>query len=416
MINYVEPIAKKLALTLTNTAEYFSDNDDLQTFNMDQSTGKYDVINPVLSNGLRRSGWRNNSSAGLRWTVKKVTITPAVNFQFLDIRNRFLKNPDINQHFFYVLPSLVINWKQLYFSYRSTAQEPNATDLQPVVDNSNPLYLQLGNPSLQPSLSHNVSLNFNKYNTKNGMNYSLYLNGNVVDDAVIRRRTVDEKGVQVTDPINVDGIWRFYSNFNISKQFKFKSAWQLSLRAGYNSFYNKSIVIVNSNRASQNNWNLGPSAGWSFNYKDKFEFNQRYSIQWNSSKYDSPVYPDLEVISHYSTSDIVVRLPKHWVWESSVDYLYNPQVAPGIRKSNFRWNAGVNFLFLKDDKGQLKLSVYDLLNQNISVYRSVTQNYIMDSQTTILKRYFLLTFTYNIRNFGGGAKPKVGGRERLFFF
>ncbi len=78
-----------------------------------------------------------------------------------------------------------------------------------------------------------------------------------------------------------------------------------------------------------------------------------------------------------------------------------------------RWNAGVNFLFLKEDRGQFKLSVFDLLNQNISVSRTTRENYIQDNQTTILRRYFMLTFTYNIRNFKAG---KVGGRDRLFMF
>ena len=76
-------------------------------------------------------------------------------------------------------------------------------------------------------------------------------------------------------------------------------------------------------------------------------------------------------------------------------------------------NGGVTFLFLKDQKGNLKLSVYDLLNQNVSIRRYTSENAIIDRQVNILKRYFLLTFTYNIRNFNA---KKVGGSERFFRF
>ncbi len=76
------------------------------------------------------------------------------------------------------------------------------------------------------------------------------------------------------------------------------------------------------------------------------------------------------------------------------------------------WNAGVNYLFLKGEKGQLKLSVFDLLNRNISVYRYTTENSIFDSQTTTLQRYFMLSFIYNIRTLVPG---KIGGKERSFF-
>jgi hypothetical protein len=158
---------------------------------------------------------------------------------------------------------------------------------------------------------------------------------------------------------------------------------------------------------------LNPNAGLSFNWKDKFELNERYSFSQNKSDYESDAFTDLKTITHIFNSEVVVRVPKHWVWESSIDYTHNPQTAPGVRKNNVRWNAGVNFLFLKEDKGQLKLSVYDLLNQNISVSRTTRENYIQDNQTTILRRYFLLTFTYNIRNFKGA---KVGGKDRLFMF
>jgi hypothetical protein len=412
-INYLEPITKTIGLRLTNTAEYFKDNDDLSTFNRSSNSGKYDSLNQVLSNGIRRSGFRNNASVGIRWTLKGLVITPAVNFQSLNIDNRFLKNPDIDQNFFYVLPSLNMNYKQWYLNYRVSAQEPNATDLQPVVDNSNPLYLQLGNPSLVPSITHNINVNFYKYDNKRLVNYNVYVNGSVQDDAVVRARTVDDKGVQITSPVNVDGIWRFQSSLGVNKQYKFNTSWQLSLRANIWATYNKSVVIVNNNRSSQTNFTMGPSAGWGFNYKDKFEFNQRYAVDWNNSRYDNPVYSDLEVITHYSTSEVVVRVPKNLVCESSVDYRYNSNAAPGIQKSYFRWNAGINYLFLKDQKGQLKFFVYDLLNQNINVNRTVRENYIQDNQITVLRRYFMLTFTYNIRNFKAG---KVGGKDRFFNF
>ena len=51
--------------------------------------------------------------------------------------------------------------------------------------------------------------------------------------------------------------------------------------------------------------------------------------------------------------------------------------------------------------------MYDLLNQNVSIVRNVTENYIQDVQTKVLTRYFLLTFTYNLRNTAKQQQKKL---------
>lgn len=45
-------------------------------------------------------------------------------------------------------------------------------------------------------------------------------------------------------------------------------------------------------------------------------------------------------------------------------------------------------------------SNFDLLNNNNSIIRNVTDYYIEDLQTQVLNRYFMLTLTYNLRKFG----------------
>ena len=54
---------------------------------------------------------------------------------------------------------------------------------------------------------------------------------------------------------------------------------------------------------------------------------------------------------------------------------------------------------MKDQKLEVKLIAFDILNQNNSISRDVTETYIEDRQTNVLTRYFMLTVTYNIRNF-----------------
>ncbi|MDQ4140636.1 MAG: hypothetical protein M3142_08920 [Bacteroidota bacterium] len=52
--------------------------------------------------------------------------------------------------------------------------------------------------------------------------------------------------------------------------------------------------------------------------------------------------------------------------------------------------------------------VYDLLNQNNSIQRNIYPTYIEDTETKNLRRYFMFTFTYTIRDYKGSNNNTDG--------
>lgn len=68
--------------------------------------------------------------------------------------------------------------------------------------------------------------------------------------------------------------------------------------------------------------------------------------------------------------------------------------------------------FLRNKAGELKLSVFDLLKQNTSITRTVESNYIEDVQNQVLTQYFMLTFSYKLKNFGVAAQRNNQNSER----
>jgi len=60
------------------------------------------------------------------------------------------------------------------------------------------------------------------------------------------------------------------------------------------------------------------------------------------------------------------------------------------------WSASFGKKFF-DGRAELRLTVFDILNQNNSIQRNITETFIEDTRTDILQRYAILTFTYNLR-------------------
>ncbi|MCW3075292.1 MAG: hypothetical protein JWP69_2361 [Flaviaesturariibacter sp.] len=410
--NYNEPLSKATSLRLGYAATYYKNDDLVATFNQD-AAGKYTQPNLSLTNELKRTSWRNTASAGINWKRKAFSATATAYLQFLDINNEFYNSPKVKQKYSYLLPGLSINWKELNFSYNGSVSPPNITDLQPTPDNTNPLFIAQGNPNLQPAVTHSMNLHYFKNVPAKTLFVSAYMYANFRNNAITRSRTISPNGVQVSAPINIDGNQDLYNNFNINKQYKFNKNFQVSFGGGYNINYSRNYLVINSLKSYVKTFDIGPSANGSLNWKDLIEWNFRYNIGFNRTTYESKTFNNLKTNRHNGNTELVVRLPKHFVWETSLNYVKNPLTAPGVQNEIYLWNAALTLVFLKDDKGQLKFAAYDLMNNNVSVYRYTNENSIIDRQINILQRYFMATFTYNIRNF---KTAKVGGTQRLFMF
>jgi len=104
-----------------------------------------------------------------------------------------------------------------------------------------------------------------------------------------------------------------------------------------------------------------------------------------------------------------------WLVASDFDYTYSGNHAAGYNTSVPLLNPSIAKEFLKNKAGELRLTCFDLLNQNKSVTRTVSTNQIVDSRSNVLTQYFMLTFTYNLRRFAGGQQQRMpsfigGGR------
>jgi hypothetical protein len=412
--NYSEPLNKHFTVRVGGRYEFGHLRNDINTFTKNGGT-EYDDLNPQLSSKFKRITHRGIFSPGLEYKWKDLTITPGLRVLMQDIDNNLASLPkSIHQNRTDLLPTLSIVYKQLSISYARDIQLPSYTNLIPVNDNTNPYFISKGNPGLKPSRRDNVSVNYYYNNTKRLLNVGGYVSGSLASDDIIQSITVDEKGAQTTMPVNADGSRNMYMNVNVRKQYKYSQKFTFSWNTGNNFNYNRNRLLYNGTDSWQTTVGYNHWVGLSFNFNDKVELNSNYSIYHNFTRYTSPRFKKLQVTGHYIDNELVVRYPKHVIWETQFNYNYNSSIGNGMPKGVARWHAAVNFTMLKGEVGVLKLAVFDILNRNNNIWVNANRNMITMQQTNVLGQYFMATFTYNVR--AAGTKGKVGGRERLFFF
>lgn len=415
MASVNEPISKFLSARIFQEFNLISDEQLVRTFGRSVGDESYNVKNIDLSDELTRRQMRWNSTFALIYRLGKVNLTAGANGLWqnvvTDIKRQSFSS---RQKQFNLLPTFSVNWKQLSLNYGETVTSPNIIFLSPVVDNTNQYDILQNNPNLKLLHSKILRGNFNRYIPKSSLNIGILLIAKSTHNDVIYGRLIDSSGVQRRTPTNVENTQNLLTSLTFGKQFNKHQKLKILLNSRIWFNYIKQPIIVNHINGSIKSISLSPSVAAGLNWKDIVEFRTEYRIFLNRTKYTIDAFKSLYIPTHNFDGELIVRLPNKFVWELNANYRLNRQVAPHMPKASLLMNAALNYLMLKDNKGQLKLSVYDILSQNNSFYRLAVENYITDYTSNVLQRYFLLTFTYNIHNLGN--QKKIGGRERLLLF
>ncbi|WP_295118099.1 TonB-dependent receptor [uncultured Chitinophaga sp.] len=424
-ITYIEPLNKVLRLELRYGVNYSLNNTERRTYNYDPSKG-YDDLDSLYSNKFRSTTLQQTPQVTLNLQGKKFSGTIGGGMQFNTLKNySYFLDDSITLRQQSFVPNTRItyafsNFTRIGLNYSLYTQQPTIDQLQPVQDNTNTLFQRLGNPDLKSAFRHNIGFNFNTGTPKG---FFMGLNGSFspVTNNITNETYFDEKGVQISRPINVGG--NYGSNIFMYSSFSKKTKdWNHRINLNGGVSMNKSISYTtksNKERLENEtyNYSVAPSLNYNITFKELFDISPGYRINYRKNTSTLNAMGNTDFVSHTASFSNALYWPKNFVWENDINYTYNSNMSPGYRKDFTLWNMSVSRMMLKNNRGTIKLSVYDLLNQNTSVRRNVSQYSIEDTQTMIVQQYFMLSFTYNISSFGGGTAParKAGGPRMMRF-
>ncbi len=427
-LTYTEGIGKKGLLQVSYDGSNRFNKTDRFTFA--QKQGEYTAIDSTLSNAFTNDYATHKGGIDYSYTVKKGTsISLGADYQYaiLNVAQNFPSNTTINRVFTNILPNVSIRYaisksKNLRIRYRTRTNAPSATQLQNVVNNTNPVLLSTGNSALQQEYNHFVFSRYRISNHEKGRMLFFILMGSatqnfISNSTIIARNDTTINGValnggtQLISPVNLSGNWNVRGFVIHSFPVKFIKS-NLSTRSGVQ--YSRVPALINNQTNFSNTTILTEKVTISSNISKKIDFTLGYSANYNIVK--NTILPVLNnnFFFHSATAKLTWIFGKNIVFRTDVNQTLYSGLSDAFNQDYLLWSASIGKKFLKGNAGEFSLSVFDLLNQNNSINRLVTQTFVEDTRTQVLNRYFMLTFTYTLRAFKGGSKKEDQNMNRQF--
>lgn len=414
-IEYTEPVGKYSQLRL----EYEVGNDisdNLQEVYQREMESVTYRLDSALSNQFENTYLQHEIGLGYRFNNEKLRVFSSLDYEIsrLNSDRLFPGYENTKRNFANFVPRIIFDYEfdeetNLRVVYRTDTDAPSVRQLQEVIDNSNPLQISTGNPYLNQEYEHRVYTRFRKMDPETSKSFFMYLSASTrnnylgnstylaTQDTLIQGDVLLRQGGQFSRPINLDNYWNARSYFSFGFPLSFmKSNLNLSTSANISNRPGLINDQINNNR----NIGIGQGIGISSNVGEDLDFN--ISTRGNYNIVRSSLQESLNN-NYYSQN---TRLDFYWNFtpsffiSSNVNHTLYQGLGEGFDQSFLLMNLDLGYRFLKDRKGELKLTVFDLLNQNTSIDRNVTDVYIEDERTQVLQQFVILTFTYNLRAFG----------------
>jgi len=403
-LQYTEPIFENWFVDVSGTYRPRIRINNLETLQQYPTDPSWNLIDE-LTNDFKRNEQEVDVGAGIRYQKDKIQINLAADYDRLMYLNHFGSEiPEFKENYQFISPRIRIMLDGWRLNYRYNYNTPDINQLHPVTNNTNPLHVREGNPDLEPVRSHSMWIS--KFSFARKWKHRIFINGNYRTENIINTSRVDGSGVTYTKPINFEGdAYSVRVGGGLGRTFE-ADKHKLSVDLDVNSGIGSGPFFINGQEGISNNTNLGGSLTANYSIIGLLDFAPRYSINHTTNTYKKVNYRDVSVVNHNFTGNLTLHLPWDMEFQNDLTYQYIPQVTPGFRKSSVLWHAALNKKILQK-KITLRVSAYDILDQNINFYRYVDFNSIIDGQHKTLSRYLMMSVIYDFRSSGTSA-PSAG--------
>ncbi len=408
-VSYTEPLTSTNFLEFNYSFQKVNNDLDKKVFNVSE-TGN--TLDSSLSNKYMNDYFYNRAGISYRVNYEKWNANVGAAIQDsrlvgdLILRNELIKKRFTNPVFNGRLRYSFTGSKSMDLSYNTNISEPSMTQLSPVPDNSNPLNIYVGNPELKPKYAQRLNLNFRDFNQLTFTSFFVtaginYTTDNITDSVTYNSETF----AQIRKPVNYGNNLSFNGVANYGFRVR-----PISTRFSVTSMFNvgRSQTLINNVDNITNSFTNSNTVRADINPGDNFNLGVSARVSFNNTTYSQNTQLNPNYVNQGYTADLDWRIPQAVNFTSSMNYSIYRYATSDVVQRVPLWNAALYRSILKNKRGEIRLSVNDILGKNQVISQSASGNTFSEQSTNALGRYVLATFTYNIN----GGIP-AGGRPMI---
>ena len=432
-VTYSEPIARATFLQFSYQFQYKYSESDKTTFDLYKINPEWGIGDPLpvgyqnhavdsLGKYAEYRYYNHDASVSLRFIREKYQLSTGISFQPQNSKLSYKKGDymiDTTRSVFNFAPNIDFRYRfskvsQLRFNYRGRTGQPSMENLLPIVDNSNPLNIRVGNPGLKPSFTHSMRLFYNTYNAELQRGIMTHASFSATQNSISNSTEYDDQtGARTTTPKNINGNWSVFGMFGFNtalknKKYTINSFTNVNYQNNVAFLYNQDTKVDDKNKTT----GLTLSERLNGAYRnDWFEFGLNGSISYTAER--SKLRPENNQEPYTFSYGANTQLMAPWNMTFTTNIANQSRrgyTDASMNRNELIWNAQLSQTFLKG-AATISLELYDILKQQSNISRSLTADGRSVSEYNGINSYCMVHFIYRLNIFGSkAAREKMQGR------
>ena len=446
---YTEPVAKYAQVSLQYRISYNSQERDKRSFVTDDDTFTGGVLNPLLSNSYESGYLTQSVGPGFRFSKERNTFIANVYYQRSALDGQIVRDDAekikhaYNNVTYFMMGQLNINRENsLRLFVSSYTDSPSITDLQSVYDVSDAQNISHGNPNLKPTYSHRVNFHYTNSNVEKGRTFMWMFSMNTTLDYTAQHLvqrpgdiTIDGQAYSpnfYSTTENLDGYWQLRTHLSYGLPIGFLKS-NFNVMAGV--IYTKTPSMLGGTVDSATGMITGgerndtKNMGYDFRavLGSNISENVDFTLSWNGTYNEATNSLNSDnsknrYFNHTAQGNLKVVFPLGFTFTASAAYSQYIGFTNDYSEDYLLCNAWLGKKVFRNKRGEVMIGVNDLLNQNRAFSRTTGSGYTQNSTNSVIGRYYMVQFTYNLRRFGKkgsrnlkdyGVEQQSGSQRRM---